>query len=219
MQPRRRVSYRLPMTRRRQVKRIVLSVLACGSVTVAAAGCSTFTLTPSLEGQLHDNLAYMVESAQDDLWEYRDQLARDPEGTLAGIGFVSDARPAFEDPVNEVGGGTYILLGLSSSPEETTLVLATSAGASSGGGWFYQSRTAAVCFTLRFPQAESAIHTDSSDCTDGRGNSLSDLPEAERYGEPIPLDGLDVRRTVTDADFKPLPCQCHSGGDCNCPGG
>lgn len=41
----------------------------------------------------------------------------------------------------------------------------------------------------------------------------------ERHGGPVPLGDLTVRRTVTAADFQPLPCQCHSGGSCECPGG
>lgn len=189
------------------------------ALAMATAGCSGVSLTSSLEDELRTGLAHMVESAQEDLWRYRDSLAADPEAALLQIDFVSDARPSYDDPAFVPGGGTYVILGVSSSPEGASLTLATSAGASSGGGWFAQSRSAAVCFTLQFPVEDQSIHTDTSDCTDGQGHGLSDVTEYERHGDPISLDDLDVRRTVTEDDFQPLPCQCSSGGDCNCPGG
>lgn len=205
--------------RRAATLRSLFGALVCGVVVVVGSGCSAITLMPSLDDELDRSLAHMVESAQDSLWDFRDGLATDPEATLPQTGFVSDARPAYQDPAFTVGGGSLTLLGLSTSPEGTTLILATSGGASSGGGWFYQSRSAAVCFTLRFPVDEAAIHTEPSDCSDGQGHGLKDLAEFERHGDPVPLDDLDVRRTVTEADFPALPCQCSSGGDCDCPGG
>lgn len=212
------------MARRRfkpRTSRATRSLAAAGVsvLGLVAAGCSTVSFTPSLDDELHARLAHMVESAQDDLWWYRDALAADPEATLPQIDFVSDARPSYDDPALVPGGGTYTLLGVSSSPEGTSLTLATSAGASSGGGWFYQSRSAAVCFTLHLPLDDAAIQTSASDCTDGRGHGLSDVADYARHGEPVSLDVLDVRRTVTEEDYRPLPCRCSSGGDCDCPGG
>ncbi|GGD64761.1 hypothetical protein [Microbacterium murale] len=197
---------------------LVLAVL--GGVITATAGCSTSLMMPSLDDRLKGSLASMIESAQDDLWQFRGALATDPEGTLPGISFVSDARPAYGDPAFAVGEGAYTLLGVASSPDAATLTLATSAGASTGGGWFYESRNATVCFTLRFPTTESAIHTGPADCSDGQGHRLSDVENFfERHGDPIPFEELDVRATVTEADFQPLHCQCYSGSECDCPGG
>jgi hypothetical protein len=72
---------------------------------------------------------------------------------------------------------------------------------------------------MRFPKTESTIYTDPSDCSDGQGHGLREIAEFDRHGDPISLDELDVRRVVTEADFQPLPCQCGSGGSCDCPGG
>jgi len=188
-------------------------------MAAVTTGCSSVSLTPSLDDELHADLTHMVESARNDLWSYRDSLATDPEGTLPQIGSVSDARPLYEDPTAVLKGGVYTLLGVSSSHEGAALTLATSADAHSGGGWFYQSRSAAVCFVLRFPVEERVVHADPSDCTDGRGHGLIDVADYARHGDPISLRELDVRRTVTEADFQPLPCQCSSGGRCDCPGG
>lgn len=211
------------MTRRKRpqspgVFRLLVAV-GIGGMAAAGTGCSPVSLMPSLDDELRAGLAHMVESAQDDLWSYRDSLATAPEATLAEIDFVSDARPSYLDPTFVPDGGVYTVLGVSSSPDGSTLTLATSAGAESGGGFFYQSRSAAVCFALRFPVGERAIHTDTSDCTDGHGHGLRDLADYARHGDPIPLDDFDVRRTVTEVDFAPLPCQCSSGGSCDCPGG
>lgn len=193
--------------------------VAIGLSALLAAGCGVM---PSPEAELKDALARSVDGAQDTFWPYRADIVSDPEAAIARIGFVSDVRPAYADPAVVPAGGLYKLLGLATSDDGTTLILATSAGVETGGGLFYDQRSAAVCFELRFPAGERKIHTLSSDCTDGAGHGLADVADVidySRYGEPEPIDGLDVRRTVTAEDYPSLPCQCASGGTCDCPGG
>lgn len=112
----------------------LLVVAGIGGMAAVTTGCSSVSLTPSLDDELHADLTHMVESARNDLWSYRDSLATDPEGTLPQIGSVSDARPLYEDPTAVLKGGVYTLLGVSSSHEGAALTLATSADAHSGGG-------------------------------------------------------------------------------------
>lgn len=198
-------------------------LVVVGLVALAGAQIVMFTAALGSETErdeaLHRSLAGMVEGSPEDLWQFRDQLAHHAEATIPEIWFVSDARPIYDDPAYAVGGGTYTLLGVATTPEGSTLTLATSAGTESGGGLFYSQRNAAVCFNLFFPSAEQAIHTSSSDCTDGNGHGLADGPEFERFGVPISLDDMTLRLIVTSEDFPPLPCQCTSGGSCDCPGG
>src|SRR3546814_4473928 len=122
-------------------------------MTAVGSGCSAVSLTPSLDEELHAGLAHMIESAQDDLWWYRDSLATDPEGTLPQIDSVSDARPSYEDPAFVPHGGVYTLVDVSSSPEGSTLTLATSAGAESGGGWRSEEHTSELQSLMRISYA------------------------------------------------------------------
>lgn len=193
--------------------------MAIGLAALLATECGVM---PSPETELQDALAGSVNRAQDTFWPYRVGIVSDPETAITRIGFLSDVRPAYVDPSFVPAGGSYKLLGLSASADGTSLILATSAGVETGGGLFYDQRSAAVCFELRFPAGERKIHTLASDCTDGAGHGLADVADVidyARYGEPQSIDGLDVRRTVTAEDYPSLPCQCASGGTCDCPGG
>lgn len=189
------------------------------SVAIVAGLWGMTGCAPSFDQLVDDSLADSVENAQDDLWDYRRALVTDPEQTIAEVGFLSDARPIYDDPAHILGGAQYTLLAASSSAKETTLTLVAIGGAQTGGGWWYKQGSAVVCFDLRFPADEEAIYTESSDCTDGEGHGLADIAVFAQHGEPIPLDQLDVRRAVTKTDYPPPICQCHSGGDCDCPGG
>ncbi|MEZ3155516.1 hypothetical protein AB1K56_01175 [Microbacterium sp. BWR-S6Y] len=197
----------------------IIGSVAIGLAALLAAGCGVMH---SPESNLEDSLARMVEGAQDSLWPYRADIVSDPEAAVARVGSVSDVRPAYVDPAFVPAGGTYKLLGVTTSAEGTSLILATSGGSETGGGLFYDYRSAAVCFELRFPAGERRIDTLASDCTDGQGHGLADVAEVidyTRHGEPRSIDGLDVRRTVTAEDYPTMPCQCSSGGTCDCPGG
>lgn len=211
------------MSRAAKIAYGLSGLIVVGLVALAIAPIVKSAASPpgasARDGELYRSLAHMVESAQEDLWQFREDLAHDPEATIPEIWFVSDARPIYGDPSFAVGGGTYTLLGASTTSEGSTLTLATSGSTESGGGWFYSHKRAAVCFELFFPAEEAAIHTSSSDCTDGNGHGLADVPAFERHGAPVSIDELTLRRTVTDEDFQPLPCQCSSGGSCECPGG
>lgn len=189
------------------------------SIAIVAGLCAVTGCAPGIDQLVDESLADDVEGAQDALWEYRGALLADPEQTIAGIDFLADARPIYEDPAYVLGAGQYTLLAASGSAEGTTLTLVAVGGAQTGGGWWYQQQSAVVCFDLRFPADEDAIHTEASDCSGGGGHGLGDIADFDQYGEPISLDELDVRRTVTEADHPPPICQCHSGGDCDCPGG
>lgn len=79
--------------------------------------------------------------------------------------------------------------------------------------------TAAVCFTLVFPQNEATILTEPADCGDRGPTEPPALPGFDDATRAVPLDELDVRLRVTEEDYPVLPCQCASGGDCDCPGG
>lgn len=194
---------------------VVMPIVASPKSTAGAADDSP---APRRDDELNDALAYMVEEAQEDIWQFREPLLDDAEATIPRIWFISDARPYFDDPSIDIGAGTYTLVDSVATAEGVTLTLATSAGVETGGGWFYSQRSGAVCFDLQLPATEAALHVEESDCTNANGEGL-ELPIFQRHGAPIPLSDLTVRRTVTDADSKPLPCQCHSGGSCDCPGG
>lgn len=210
---------RLPVVAYGMCALVIVGLITLAVVPIADSADTTGDAeTSHRDEELHGALAHMVEEAQEDLWQFREPLLADAEGTIPQIWFVSDARPFFDDPSSVMGGGTYTLVDAVTTAEGVTLTLATSAGVESGGGWFYSQRSGAVCFDLQFPASEAALHAEESDCTNANGQGL-ELPIFTRHGGPVPLGDLTVRRTVTAADFQPLPCQCHSGGSCECPGG
>lgn len=129
-----------------------------------------------------------------------------------------DARRAYTDPTHEVSPGSWTLLELEQNADGTTLTLVTSARYESGGGLFAESRGGFTCYTLRVAPDASWFDTKPSDCTDGQGHGLSDLFDVTET-EIVPLAYFDVQRTLDASDHEPLPCQCSSGGECDCPGG
>lgn len=199
--------------RRRKDPRIVSSIILIPAL-LGITACA-----PSVDTLVERSLADSVENAQDDLWSYREQVIADPDAAIASIDFVSDARPIYDDPTYDMGDAQYVLLATSSSPGEATLTLVAFGGAETGGGLWYEQESAVVCFDLRFSADDDSLHTEPSDCTDGQGNGVDDIPGFDEHGEPIALDRLEVRRTVTPADHPPPICQCHSGSECDCPGG
>ncbi|MEI3849244.1 MULTISPECIES: hypothetical protein [unclassified Microbacterium] len=214
---------RLPLVAYGASALVIAGLVALAVVPIVASPKSTAdaaddSQAPRRDDELYDALAHMVEGAQEDLWEFREPLLADAEATIPQIWSISDARPYFDDPSIDIGAGTYTLVDSETTAEGVTLTLATSASVEAGAGWFYSQRSGAVCFDLQFPAAEAALHVEESDCTNANGQGL-ELQLLKQHGAPIPLGDLTVRRTVTDADFTPLPCQCHSGGSCDCPGG
>jgi hypothetical protein len=185
-------------------------------VPVATAGPLP-AITP--RDPLNDALAEQVEEAQDDLWPYRDAMVQDVEATVQEVGFIGDARAVLADSAAEPLSGTYTLLDASTTPDSTQVTLALTASSETGGGWWYSRRTAAVCFTLVFPHTELTILTQPADCGSTDPSEPPALPGFELATRAVPLDELDVRLTVTEDDYPVMPCQCASGGDCDCPGG
>lgn len=147
-----------------------------------------------------------VERAQDALWEYRGQIVRDPEAAIAGLDFIGDARTGTDG-----GAHQYALLDVDSAAGNTTLTLVVHGGAATGGGWSYEQSEAVTCVDFVFPEAADEIRVEPAEC--------ADLPEASRHDDIVPFGDLQVREVVTAADYPPPICQCHSGSDCDCPGG
>lgn len=170
----------------------------------ALAGCAQ-----SIDSLVRDNLADEVEQAQDTLWEYRDQIARDPEAAVAGLDFLADARAGAVD-----GAGPYTLVDLRSAADKTTLTLVVRGGATTGGGMWAEQAYALTCVDVVFPRAVDEIRVEEAACAD-----IPDIPDVRSYEEIVPFGELEVRETVTAEDYPPPICQCHSGGDCDCPGG
>lgn len=179
--------------------------VAAGAALVVIVGALT-GCAPSIGTLVRDSLAESVEDAQDSLWEHRDQIVSDPEAAVAGLGFVHDAREGADD-----GSGLYTLVALDQADDTVTLTLVVGGGATTGGGHWYQQSSAATCVDFVFPQAAAEIRAEDAVC--------GDIPDADRYDEVVPFRDLDVRESVTAADYPPPICQCHSGGDCDCPGG
>lgn len=179
--------------------------IAAGAVLAATvgvlAGCA-----PSIGTLMRDSLADSVEDAQDVLWEYRDQMVEDPEATVAGLDFIVDARGGAD-----TGSHLYTLLADEEAGDGVALTLAVEGGAETGGGLWYQQSTAVTCVDFVFPEAAAEIRTEGAAC--------GDAVDAASYDEVVPFSDLQVRETVTAADHPPPICQCHSGGDCDCPGG
>lgn len=183
--------------------RVASSFAVLTVATVGLVGCAA-----SINDMVNGSLEESVERAQDDLWEYREQILTDPETTIAELGLVSDYRDGIFEPD---GSASYTLFDLQETGEGTALTLLAGGGAQTGGGWTYEQRTAAVCFTLTFAADRNSISTSPATCPD--------VPRPDRYDSIVPLDELNPRLLVTNEDY-PLPiCQCHSGGGCDCPGG
>lgn len=179
--------------------------LAAGAVLAvivgALAGCA-----PNIGTLMRGSLADNVEDAQDVLWEYRDQIVRDPETTIAELDMFGDARDGSGE-----GHRLYTLLALEHADGDLTLTLAVQGGAQTGGGLWYQQSTAVTCVDFVFPGSAAEIRAEEGAC--------GDAVDAVSYDEVVPFSELQVRESVTVADYPPPICQCHSGGDCDCPGG
>lgn len=193
------------------------ALAAVAASSLVLSGCFLSPASQAEQG-MRNGLAEMVAESQDAVWESREELAADAEAALPGVWGVTDARPGYTDPTYEVSFGTWTLLALEQNADGTALTLTTSARYESGGGLFAESRGGFTCYTLRISPDASRIDTEPSDCTDGQGHGLPDLIDTEE-NRVIPLHELDVQRTIDASDHQPLPCQCSSGGDCDCPGG
>ena len=181
-------------------RRVVFGALLAVAVGTLA-GCAQ-----TIQTLVRDSLAESVEDAQDDLWEYREQIVSDPEAAVAGLDFMADARVGADD-----GHHVYTLLAIQETDEAVTLTLAVDGWAATGGGLWYQESNAVTCVDFVFPESAAEIR--------GEGVACGDLPDADSYDDVVPFSELRVRESVTVADYPPPICQCHSGGDCDCPGG
>ncbi|GEM_PF-1848744 len=189
-------------------------------ITLTSLALSGCFLSPASQAEhgLRNALADSVAESQDIVWEFREELTRDPEAALPAVWGVADARPVYSDATHEVAFGSWTLLGLQQSDDGTALTLTTSARYESGGGFFAHTSDGFTCYTLLIAPDASRIDTEPSDCTDGNGHGLSDFVDISET-RVVPVQELDVQRTVDASDHEPLPCQCSSGGDCDCPGG
>ncbi|MEV4667336.1 hypothetical protein [Microbacterium sp. LWO12-1.2] len=191
-------------------------------VLVAAgviSGCSWISPEAQMDRQLKSELADMVEGAQDATWQFRGELAADPEAAIPEVGGIADARAALSDPTLEIPPGIWTLIDLAKTDEGTALTLTTKVDVTRGGGFFISSDEGRVCFVLLVSPDGSRIDTLPADCGDAVGPALGDEVRDDGESIEVYLDELDLRRSVDGSDYRPLPCQCHSGGDCDCPGG
>lgn len=182
----------------------VVAGIALVLTAAALAGCAQ-----SIDSLARDNLADDVEHAQDALWEFRDQIARDPEAAVTGLDFVADARAGAVD-----GASTYTLVDLGSAADDATLTIVVRGGATTGGGMWAEQAYALTCVDFVFPRAVDEIRVEEAACAD-----ILDVLDVRSDEEIVPFRELEVREAVTAADYPPPICQCHSGGDCDCPGG
>lgn len=201
------------MARLAGVAAIVLS--AAGVV----CGCALLSPEAQVDRQLKSELADMVEGAQDATWQFRDGLAADPEAVMPEVWGIADARPVLSDPTLEVPVGTWALIDLAQTDEGTSLTLTTKVEVARGGGFFITSAEGRVCFQLLVAADGSRIDTLPADCGDTVGPALGDEVRDDGWSIEVGLEELDLRLSVDSSDYRPLPCQCHSGGDCDCPGG
>lgn len=181
---------------------------------VALAGCSVISFN-SAENAARRDLRADAEHAQDLVWHLRDELFEDAEGTLAGTGYIADLRPTLRDRSVPVPRGEYILVALADTDTEVAVTLASTAEGTVGGGWFTEDVKGAACYTLHLPRTRDELTTSDSDCTDGSNGALSDVWP----GMPLLSFGSLGARASVDASDYYIPCQCSSGGECDCPGG
>ncbi|GGM50329.1 hypothetical protein [Microbacterium saperdae] len=181
-------------------------------------GCAWISPESQMERQLRSELADMVEGAQDATWQFREELAADPEAVISEVGGIADARAALSDPTLEVPFGVWTLIDLAKTDEGTALTLTTKTDVSRGGGFFTMSDEGRVCFDLLVSPDGSRIDTLPADCGDV-GQALGDDLQGDSASIDVGLNELDLRRSVDSSDYRPLPCQCYSGSDCDCPGG
>lgn len=167
----------------------------------AIAGCA-----PNIESMLRGSLADNVEDAQDTLWDYREQIVFDPEAAIAELDFIGDARLA-----PDADGRQYTLTALDDAADEVTLTLVLTGGATTGGGLFYQHVEGVTCADFVFPRGAEEIRVEDAAC--------AEAPKVDGGPLVIPFSELQVRETVTVADYPPPICQCYSGSECDCPGG
>jgi hypothetical protein len=185
----------------------------------AISGCALISPEAQMDRQLKSELADMIEGAQDATWQFRDELAADPEAAIPGVGGIADARAALSDPSLEVPSGIWTLFDLAQTDDGTALTLTTKVDVTRGGGFFITSDEGRVCFELLISPDGSRIDTLPADCGDAVGPALGDEVRDDGGSIEVDLDELDVRRSVDIEDYPPLPCQCYSGSVCDCPGG
>lgn len=190
---------------------------ACALVTLS--GCAVFDPAAQTQASLRSDLADAIEDSQDTIWEFRHELLADAEATLQNVWGLADARPAFADPTMPASSGSYTLIRLTEDSDSTDLTFLRPTSLSTGGGFWYSTSEAITCYTLVIAGDASQISTVPSDCTDGAGVDRTGYLSDDDTPNFVPLEELDVRLTVDNSDYLPPPCQCSSGGTCDCPGG
>jgi hypothetical protein len=194
-----------------------VGLLACSLVILS--GCAVLDPEAQTRAILRGQLADAIEGSQDTVWEFRHELLADAEATLPNVWGLADARPAFADPTFAVPPGSYTLIRLSQDSDGTDLTFLRPTSVSTGGGWWYSTTEAVTCYTLVIAADASQISTVPSDCADADGVDRTTFLTGDENPNFIALEELDVRLTVDDSDYLPRPCQCSSGGTCDCPGG
>lgn len=183
-------------------------------------GCAWLSPDAQMDRQLKSQLADRVEQAQDAVWSDRSTLLAGADNAIAAINGMVDGRPALAGTSAEVPSGLWTLVDLDETSDGLALTLTFADEVTRGGGWMEMSAEARVCFILAVSPDGSRVDTFPAACGEVVGIHLADHADPGFAPTPeVSLNDLDVRRTVTSADYHPLPCQCYSGGDCDCPGG
>lgn len=196
--------------------RWIAAVLAVGAVVFVTTGCAVFSPQGRAEGEVRASLRSSVEGVPDLMWHLRRDLLADPEGTIADEGYIADLRPVLEDPTAPFPEGQYKLLAVTDSESEVSLTLVSLASVSSDHVLFSTGEASGMtCYTVHFPREREEMTLSGADCADESGRSLTTI----FTGRPvIAFDSLGAKTTVDESDYV-TPCQCSSGGDCDCPGG
>ncbi|MCE4024785.1 hypothetical protein LXM50_02230 [Microbacterium sp. Au-Mic1] len=188
----------------------IIGALMVGACAALISGCAAWSPQADAERSARQGLAAMVEKSQDQIWQFRALLSRDPESALPDIDGLVDLRLHSAE-------GSWLLTDLRRDDSGTAMTLTTSAGGESGGGLFYAQVSLRTCWTLIVAPDGTRIDTEAADCDEGAAAGRA--PEPLREATIVPLTDLEVRSHVDETDYPALPCQCSSGEVCDCPGG
>jgi hypothetical protein len=204
-------------SRTRIISRVVRGCAAagCAAIVLATAGCAVLLPVGRADASVVTHLQDAIEHGQDLVWHLRDVLLADAEQTIAGQDYIADARPSLADPAVPLPARQYTLLSIAETEGEVAVTFATTAEVTTGGGFFTDSASGTACYTFHLPRDRTELTTTGADCADAAGVSLGRLQPEMRV---VPLHALAVRERLTAEDYF-IPCQCSSGGDCDCPGG
>lgn len=183
-------------------------------VLLGLGGCAQ----PSEHDQIDADLVEAIEASQDYFWGFRHELADGAEAALATMDAAGDLRPLVDDSTYQQQPRQFQVIGVDQGESEATLTL-LAVGSASVPGWRSDSTVDGyTCYTL-WANHNMPLVTEAASCAtpDGR-NFVTLLNPTDEDPYITSVDELEVRREVDSLTYQ-QPCQCSSGGTCECPGG